>query len=152
MAAQVPKHQEAEAEPETITVDLIFWNDGFTIGQGALQSYTEPEGLRLLTESKWVTKYYILCCIIINLVLLLLRIWESVHLKWLTSESLNFKWTFQRRSKESNNERTVRERLLQLNRPVQLSAKRPKIGRRWHKWSSRYNWSISSIGLFHNKH
>lgn len=47
-----PKHQEAEAEPEIVTVDLIFWNDGFTIGQGALQSYTEPEGLRLLDRIK----------------------------------------------------------------------------------------------------
>ena len=43
------KHAE---EPEVVTVDLIFWNDGFTIGQGPLQSYTEPEELKLLDRIK----------------------------------------------------------------------------------------------------
>lgn len=35
-------------EPEIVTVNLIFWNDGFTIGEGPLKSYDDPEGLRLL--------------------------------------------------------------------------------------------------------
>ena len=35
-------------EPEIVTVDLIFWNDGFTIGEGTLKTYDDPEGLRLL--------------------------------------------------------------------------------------------------------
>jgi len=47
-----PKGSKQAAEPEIVAVDLIFWNDGFTIGQGPLQSYTEPEGLRLLDRIK----------------------------------------------------------------------------------------------------
>lgn len=35
-------------EPEIVTVDLIFWNDGFTIGESPLKSYNDPEGLRFL--------------------------------------------------------------------------------------------------------
>jgi hypothetical protein len=35
-------------EPEIVTVNLIFWSDGFTIGEGPLNSYDDPQGLRLL--------------------------------------------------------------------------------------------------------
>lgn len=44
--------KDEDDEPEIVTVDLIFWSDGFTISQGPLQSYTEPEGLKLLERIK----------------------------------------------------------------------------------------------------
>lgn len=51
--ATSPKSSAKHAdEPEIVTVDLIFWSDGFTVAQGPLQSYTEPEGLRLLERIK----------------------------------------------------------------------------------------------------
>lgn len=35
-------------EPEIVTVNLIFWSDGFTIGEGPLRPYDDREGLRIL--------------------------------------------------------------------------------------------------------
>lgn len=35
-------------ENDIATVNLVFWNDGFTIGNGPLRPYDDREGLRLL--------------------------------------------------------------------------------------------------------
>lgn len=40
--------QEKETEPEIVPVDLIFWNDGFTINRGPFRPFDDPQGLRLL--------------------------------------------------------------------------------------------------------
>ena len=47
-SAQSSSKKAIEEESDIVTVDLIFWSDGFTIGDGPLRPLADPESLSLM--------------------------------------------------------------------------------------------------------